>query len=458
MHSRSLVVLVPLLVAWLSGCASNQGRPVEPPIGGESEAPFLTLPTFTPEIYVPESGGFAEPSIEVAPDGTIYVSAPGDRTVTGADTPVRGDRVWRSDDGGKTFARLPSPDPGTGGGDSDLAVAPDGTVFHSGLAAYAPIGGQCVSLAMSKDKGQTWKNDPFACGYTAVVDDRNWIANHGTDTVYVTFGWNPAPLEATGQVVLLRADMTQDPPGKTQTQFNDNFQWPGPVEVDPRNGNVYIAYTTTDEKVVVLTSTDRGASLQRHVVAQRTGDLFDSFAGLAVDEAGTVYVAWSERDAPEDQKTNRTDIYYAFSTDAAKTWSEPRRVNSFVGSHIFPWIDSDQAGRLVVVWYGTPTTGDTAERIKGAVWNVYLADSKNADRRDASFVEAEVSQQPITKGSICTSGTGCGPGTRDLLDFFQVSLDKAGLPHVAWATKTGGQGVKLAYAKQLIESSASAPT
>jgi hypothetical protein len=36
------------------------------------------------------------------------------------------------------------------------------------------------------------------------------------------------------------------------------------------------------------------------------------------------------------------------------------------------------------------------------------------------------------RGSICTSGTGCATGTRDLLDFFMVDLDEEGLANIAY--------------------------
>ena len=39
------------------------------------------------------------------------------------------------------------------------------------------------------------------------------------------------------------------------------------------------------------------------------------------------------------------------------------------------------------------------------------------------------------QGSICTSGTGCTAGTRDLLDFFQVDVDAQGLANIAYTDK-----------------------
>src|SRR3954468_13444363 len=71
-----------------------------------------------------------EPSIAVAPDGTEYIVAPDGPGVRAPSalggSGVGGSLIWRSSDHGKTWARLGSYDVPTGGGDSDVAVAPDG--------------------------------------------------------------------------------------------------------------------------------------------------------------------------------------------------------------------------------------------------------------------------------------------------------------------------------------------
>lgn len=433
-----------LLIAALAGCIQD------------GPAPGPTLPTdgvledaFTPELYLPESERFAEPGIKVAPDGTVYVTAPGSRSAAPVAAPVRGDTVWRSDDGGATFKRLPIPDAGFGGGDSDLAIASDGTLYQSGLWSG------CVSLSVSQDKGETWRTNPLACGYAATLDDRNWIAAHGTDAVYLTFGWGTPGLVSDRRIALVKTLVEGESAAVTTASFEDNYQWPGNVAVDQRSGAVYVAYNTVDDEIVVLRSTDGGMTLEKRTVAEREGDTFDSFGVVAVGRDGTVYVTWSERDRPEGETPTRTDVFYSHSTDGATSWSAPIRINSFEGTHIYPWLDAGDAGRLVVAWYGTEAKGEIAEKVNGS-WNVYLADSRSANTASPVFVESVVSAKPITHGSICTSGTGCPPGTRALLDYFQVVLDPQGVPHVAWATRawqenpTATGSVMLAYAKQLI--------
>jgi hypothetical protein len=54
------------------------------------------------------------------------------------------------------------------------------------------------------------------------------------------------------------------------------------------------------------------------------------------------------------------------------------------------------------------------------VWNVYLAQTTD---NGASFTQSVVSNKPNHVGVICTEGTACAPGTRNLLDLFQVGID-----------------------------------
>src|SRR5213594_5008744 len=75
----------------------------------------------------------AEPGVDVAPDGTIYVNAPAGLLSHAPGSPSF---VFRSDDGGATWTLTP---PGLranlpGGGDSDLSIDPaTGTVYMTDL-------------------------------------------------------------------------------------------------------------------------------------------------------------------------------------------------------------------------------------------------------------------------------------------------------------------------------------
>src|SRR4051794_36268549 len=129
-----------------------------------------------------------EPSIAVAADGTEYIVAPDGPGVRApaalGGAGVGGSLIWRSTDRGRTWTRMGSYDVPTGGGDSDVVVAPNGTLFASGLSYLA-----CSTVSTSTDKGETWLPVPFAgCGRTPVLNDRQWNTVYGNDVVYTAIG------------------------------------------------------------------------------------------------------------------------------------------------------------------------------------------------------------------------------------------------------------------------------
>jgi len=134
------------------------------------------------------------------------------------------------------------------------------------------------------------------------------------------------------------------------------------------------------------------------------------FPAVAVDPTdGNVYATWSN-------KSNAgTNVFFSYSANGGTSWSAPVIVNIAPASTaVFPWVDA-HASTVDVVYYGTPTANAA-----GAVWNVYLAQTTD---NGASFTQSLVNAKPNHVGVICTQGTACAPGTRNLLDLFQVGID-----------------------------------
>src|SRR5690242_11371338 len=93
----------------------------------------LHAATFNPPVTVVTNGG-AEPGIDIAPDGTVYVNAATSLVI--GQVPPNVSAVYRSDDGGATWVTTPIGlrQVAIGGGDIDLAVAPDtGTISTTDL-------------------------------------------------------------------------------------------------------------------------------------------------------------------------------------------------------------------------------------------------------------------------------------------------------------------------------------
>jgi hypothetical protein len=348
----------------------------------------------------------------------------------------------------------------TGGGDTDVVTAPDGTVYASGLSFVA-----CSTVAVSHDKGETFVPDPIAgCGKTPLSNDREWNAVDGNHTVYSVIGDTQNM-----QIDLIRSRIVSPlvVPSKTiQLSVTKGYQWPGTVAVDQRNGNTYTVWNTEGSPndcddttctvpasskapdLVLLSVLHRGSNTPSAliVVASRRFDTFDSFVVNAVDKAGTLYVVWSERRA--DVKETWTML--SSSHDAGSTWSTPVKVNQSVPTTTFPWVTAGDAGRIAVSYYGTTAHANSPQKVSDSkTWQVYSAFSTDGG---ATFAEHKTSGT-INKGQICTSGTGCANGGRNLLDFFETAADangclvttytdnSSGTPYISFVRQVGGPGL-----------------
>ena len=380
----------------------------------------------------------AEPSIRAAKDGALYITAPvglGSGAVprvldSDESQAIRGgDMLWRSLDGGATWTELGSYDGAAGGGDSDITSTPGGTLYASGLTLA------CITLARSADQGQSWVPNPVGgCGGT-VADDRQWNDTYGEDVVYTAFG-----NIALGSIEVSRADVlsgvAQGGPS-VPVSGDTEYQWPGVLDVDQRTGSVVVGWNTVgapndcdegcsapassaepDEvRAAVLDSSGTPVAGSPFLVASRPFDTFDSFVSVDTGRDGTVYAAWSERH-PEARETW---TMLASSADGGHTWSAPVKVNSGPATTTFPWVSAGDAGRVAVSYYGTSAQGASPEVVNGD-WSVFSAFSTDGGQ---SFDEQRATGT-MHQGSICTSGTGCASGTRDLADFFETDYDASG--------------------------------
>ena len=429
-----------------------------------------TKVSFYPPVYLSTDPVFqaAEPSIRVdARDANqrIWVTAPAG-IVPGSrfrpvDSPDSGDYLWYSDDDGKTWIRVPGPVAGTnptlvGGGDSDVVTGPGPEVYITGLTLAN------VTLAASCNNGTNFASNPisnvgtledrqwidgyedtakpatgpeFLLNYGGVAERRMWV--HQVSAPCVA-GTATTPV-ADERVDVSHPDCSTSPP--VAIRDPDCYQWPGNLAVDETTGDVYVTHNTFgnrqapfNDDVVVARVDQAGAraatqlDVRKSIAANNRPDTFDSFTVVAVDKAGNVYVVWSER-RPDKQTT---DTMLAVSKDRGETWTRPIKVNRGPQTTTFPWIVAGDAGKIDIVYYGTNEKGSSPETVPPtSKWRVWMAQSLNALDPTPNFKE-----NPATgfmhQGAICTSGTGCAPGTRDLLDFFQIDIDAQGMANIAY--------------------------
>ena len=421
-----------------------------------------------------------EPGIGIDGAGTIWIGSNIDpntgndpRTSPGVGL-LTGEDLWKSTDGGLSFAWVADPygltdgSFGLGGEDSDATAAPEKNAqgFYNvyGVSLYLAAS----TLAYSQDGGQTFQLIQLG-GIPA--QDRPWVSADGPCTVYLTYHQLPLFLPVvntydvcTGSTASVPA-LTIDPVNQTQL-FADNSapgltnafnkpmvdSWPA----SPHRHNLYVpmeacdmsspqdflqtAVTTAEQvpvcgkgvntMVEVSVSADQGTTFTTHVVAVNdNGEQQVWPTSAAVGPDGSVYVAWG-------------DNHHAFTSvshDGGVTWSKRQRVDAPpVSTADYPTVAAGPDGRVDIAFYGSSRAGDTNDGNTmgspgdphAAPWRLFLARSTDGGSRFHQYVVSGV----IHAGVLCTQGAACsGGGARNLYDDFGVAISRTtGLTSIAF--------------------------
>ena len=395
----------------------------------------------------PCSNPAAEPAIRADGAGNFFASS--ENGLGG------GTEAWRSLDGGNHYEALTSPNGvsaanntgfAPGGGDTDLAVAPDRNAqgfFNVYVASLSLVN---VDVSTSTDRGATWTPNPVTTPET--IDDREWIAADGPQKVCISYHNAPQGITV-GCSIDAGATFTQfapaiDPLHSYQTANNAI----GNLAIDPVSHTIYQTYSAITSAlevacapqfgvpppnacgyhgVYMAVSTDGGATFTDYPVYVNPDSKVSyghQFVNVSVDRAGNVYSVYGDNH----------NIYYSFSKTRGKTWTGPFKISK-AGTNIFPWSTAGDPGKLDVVYYRTPyydgtTTPDNYPM--SAAWTVGFAQSLSALKRNAGFTETTATPV-IHYGGVCESGVTC-TGNRDLYDDFGVAASPAaGLASIVYS-------------------------
>ncbi len=180
-----------------------------------------------------------------------------------------------------------------------------------------------------------------------------------------------------------------------------------------------------DGQQAAIVSEDNGLTWAiRKIPNSDTKSDRDPSIGIATD--GTIYLGMQAKDG---------HARVAVSHDKGITWSTPFDVGAQLGINniVFPAVvagDGDQLGlnkgRAAFAFFGTTTAGDNydAPEFPG-VWYLYVALTYDSGQ---TWTTINVTpNDPVQRGGICGSGT-----CRNLLDFFDATIDKEGRVLIGW--------------------------
>src|SRR5438067_406329 len=350
--------------------------------------------------------------------------------------------AFRSTDNGLHYSTLISPDGvsqsndtgfAPGGGDTDLAVAPDknSAGFYNVYVASLSLAN--IDVSTSTDGGATWSLNPVSTPETA--DDREWIAADTNNKVCISYHNGPQGISVgcSPNAGLTFTQFTTALDATHAFQIGENSI--GNLAIDPTSHVIYQTYsaiTTAAETacapqlgviagtcnyhgVYMAVSTDGGLTFTDYPVyvnPDPTVGYGHQFVNVSVDKAGNVYSVY----------TDDHHVYYSFSTNHGQTWSGPYLVATASGTQIFPWSTAGDAGKVDVVYYQTPYydgTNTPDSYPLSAAWTVGFAQNLRALSPGSSWSRETVSPT-IHFGGVCESGVAC-TGNRDLYDDFGVA-------------------------------------
>lgn len=352
----------------------------------------------------------AEPRIVHDPVGNLYLTA-----IQGVPS---GSDTWKSMDGGNTWAYIGEPDgaqaaasglgfvgAGAGGGDEDIVALPNGNLVMTSLW----LGGN--TTCTSSNGGAAWVCNPE--GSTLPADDRQWLANLDSKTVYITSKQLGADLNGTDSIYVAKSiDGGVTFPFVSQVTNPELGVQPGDegnMLVDHNSGSVYTVFFGSIENQLYLgKSVDAGQTWMLKLAYQAPDNvsLAHVFPSLALDTAGNLYIAFSDGAAS----------YLISSTNGGEAWTTPVRVNAGANAKttVEPWVVAGGPGRVAVFFYGT---SDASFNSTTAHWSIYMAQSQNALASVPTFaISAATGVMHI--GAICNNGLACANGTRNLLEYF----------------------------------------
>ncbi len=205
----------------------------------------------------------------------------------------------------------------------------------------------------------------------------------------------------------------------------------GAVKVAPNDGTVYVPNKGCNGRQAVVVSENNGLTWDVREITGSTQSDLDGSVGIATD--GTVYVMYGDGDGHPK---------VSVSKDKGLTWFNTTDVGAdmVVGNQTgirhtaFSVAVAGDPDRAAVAFLGStePTPGGLGDdRNWPGDW--YLFVSHTYDGGATWTTINATPNDPVQRGTICGGGTGCGNGTRNLLDFNDSDIDREGRVLVAYA-------------------------
>jgi hypothetical protein len=267
--------------------------------------------------------------------------------------------VSRSDDGGLTWTPVVdvSADPFV----DQPRIRSDGN--GAVYMAYPANGG--INLKRSVDGGATWSPTKIVAAANGLFLFGTVIAARPGGKVFVAFhAGNDGPGASFGNTLVVsssdhgdtwgnavRVNPKQGSAAASAWAYSQITKLADPSIVADSRGNLFVAWAdraSGDSDILVSRSIDDGATWSSPVRINDAPEGDQWSVQLAVDVNDTLHAAWY------DQRTGKTNLYYASSTNGGQTWSANRRVTTqeFLTRRVAEYfgLATDRDGTAYLAW------------------------------------------------------------------------------------------------------------
>jgi hypothetical protein len=194
-----------------------------------------------------------------------------------------------------------------------------------------------------------------------------------------------------------------------------------------QDGTIYVPIPVCGGKQGLVVSEDNGLTWELRLIPGSTESVSDPSVGIGAD--GTLYYGYSDNGDSVPK--------VAVSRDKGRNWINISDVGASVGikNVSFPSVIAGDSDRAAIFFLGSTTGGSSGVgqdlgAFNGA-WYGYIA--MTYDRGNTWITVNATPDDPVQLGPICGQGTLCADGSRELLDFNDLTVDKQGRVIAAFA-------------------------
>lgn len=198
----------------------------------------------------------------------------------------------------------------------------------------------------------------------------------------------------------------------------------GHIKVGP-DGTVFVPNKSCSGAQGLIVSQDNGLTFTVQSVTGSTPGVSDPSVGVGAK--GRVYFGYSDAGGHP---------MIATSDDNGQSWHNNQNVGAGfnIQNTAFPEVVAGDNDRASFFFLGTPSAGpgtaDDTSTIFSGVWHGYIATTIDGGK---SWLTVDATpQDAVQLGVVCTFGTTCPSGTRNLLDFNDITIDKVGRVYAAY--------------------------